>query len=450
MAMKIRYLPRNILTLALFPLCASAASPWSVNDGSTLQVTGGYNSSEKNDFPLDASGAGSTLVTDPGLTFTTVDVGTFAARLREGASLELNDATLSTAGGSAHGIDMTNATLTVNQGTFKVAGNNSAAIMAGNSNLELNHVSMQLSGNVSQGIRLSDGSLKVSELKVNATGKTNRVISLFNVTGTLDNVDITQQDAGSDNAIFLSSSTLTASNVTINAATNTRAAIKVGNGVGDKTRSSLTLKDSTITTGYVGLRAMNGDMTLTDVNVHTTGAYGHALDINSQSDTVIEGGSYLTDGMGAAGASQSGATTTLSANNARFTTSGDIAHAIQVQAGTAALTNSILTTSGNISHGIYTGSNVTGSQLAISTSGGQSYGVFAASGGKLTLSDSTITTTGITGYGVAARNGTITVTDTQIETFASDARGIYIRETSLLDLKKCHDYHLRKSCARSL
>ncbi|WP_342754426.1 autotransporter outer membrane beta-barrel domain-containing protein [Pantoea sp. MBD-2R] len=510
MAMEAKYFSLNLLTLALFPLCSYAASPWSVTDGSTYQVTESYSSREKDDFPLNATGTGSTLITDPGLTFTTVDSGTFAAKLRDGSSLELNDATLTTAGGSAHGVDMENATLTINTGRFTISGANSAAIMATNSDLILNDVSAQLDGNLTQGIRLNGGSLKASDLTLSATEKTNRVISLFSVSGTLNDVNITQQAASSDNALFLDSSTLTASNITINAATTAKAAIKVGNGTGNDntTRSSLTLEDSTINTGFVGLRAMNGDMTLTNVNVHTTLASGYALDINSQSNTILEGGSYLTEGTGAAGANLANATTTLNATNSRFTTSGSEAHAIQVQAGTATLTDSVLTTSGaeaygaftatsgqltltdstintsgdaghgivsggNVSgenltlttsgaeaygaftatsgqltltdstintsgdagHGIVSGGNVSGENLTLTTSGTEAYGAWAVDGGQLTLNDSTITTTGVTSFGLAARNGTLTVTDTDIETSASNGRGVYIKKTSSLDLK---------------
>ena len=413
MAMKLRYFPLNLLTLSLFPLCCYATSPWLVTDGSAYQVNESYSSSERDDFPLSASGAGSTLITDPGLTFTTVDHGTYVARLRAGAALELNDATLMTAGNSAHGIDMQNSTLTINTGRFTTTGNNSAVVMATNSNLTLNKMSVQLEGSLAQGIRLAGGSLKASELTFNAAKVTNRLISLLSVTGTLDDVNITQQAAGSDNAIFMDSSTLAASNITINAANTAKAAVKVGNGIGNQstTRSSLTLKDSTINSGFVGLRAMNGDMTLINVNAHTSLANGHALDINSQSNTVVEGGRYLTEGTGAIGANIANSSTTLNAKSSRFATSGSSAYAVLAQAGRATLTDSILTTSGV-----------------------GAYGGFASAGGRLTLNDSTITTTGINGHGLAAGRGSVTATGTEIKTSASGARGAHIQKTSSLKL----------------
>ncbi|KAB8312452.1 autotransporter outer membrane beta-barrel domain-containing protein [Erwinia endophytica] len=418
----------NVLTLALFPLCASAISQWSETSGNTLQVTSGYSTATSQDYPLYASGANSQLVTDSGLLFSTTANGTYAAYLTDHASLELNNATLYTTGSSASGISVIDSTLTMTGGTITTTGSQAYGIIASNADLTLDDVTILPGGQNAYGIKMTGGTLSATDVIISSSAAIGGITLSNGASATLDDVDINLLNSSGFSAITLTDSSLVGNNVNVisnvYSGNGGTAAVRVG------TNSSLELTDSTITSAAIGIRTWsNSDTTLTNVDVTTSGDGSHAIDINqANANVTINGGSYLTQGAAAYGVWLIGSGSTLEATDATFQTEGSSSHAITVQNGTAVLTDSTLTTSGEKSYGLYAGSTVDGSGVTITTSGSNAYGVMAVySGGQLTLTDSTITTAGQTALGLAVTGGGgAELTDSVISTSGSTAYGVLV------------------------
>jgi len=429
---------RNVLTLALFPLCTfAAASPWVETAGDAMQVISGYNSTTVKDYPLYASGINSQLITDSGLLFSSTAAGTYAAYLTNQASLELNNATLYTSGNTAYGIYVNDSTLTMKGGTIITTGGQASGIIANNADLTLDDVTILPSGNNAYGIKMTGGTLSATDVIVSSSAAIGGITLSNGASATLDGVDINLLSSTGFSAITLTDSSLVGNNVTIISNVYTgnggAAAVRVG------TNSSLELTDSTITSAAIGIRTWsNSDTTLTNVDVTTSGDGSHALDINQANTSVtINGGSYSTQGAAAYGAWLVGSGSTLDATDATFRTEGSSSHAITVQGGTAVLTDSTLITSGQQSYGLYAENTVDGHGLTITTSGTNSYGVMAVySSGQLALTDSTITTAGQTAFGVAvAGGGKADLTDSVIGTSGKAAHGVLVSNSGSITLQ---------------
>ncbi|MEI2267471.1 autotransporter outer membrane beta-barrel domain-containing protein [Erwinia sp. CGal63] len=436
MAMKQRPFMLSALTLALSPLYAAAASPWIVTDGSTLQVTSSYDSTEKDDIPLQVSGTGSQLITDSGLSFS-APAGTSVGNAEDGGILTLNDVTLSS--DSIYTVQLTNATLNVTGSTLIASGKNYGGIRAKNSIINITDTKMLQRVGTSKAIYMQGGTLTADALTINVNEKylaTGIEISKNGTefgTATITNTDITVGSLNALQAIYLSYGHLTGTDVTINSSSQVFAAIRVGEAAAK--RSSLTLNDSTINATYIGIRAMGGDVTLNNVSITTTYRFAQALDINLASDTIVRGGSYQTSGYGAEAVWLAGTNTTLDASDTSFTTSGNWAHAVNGYKGAVILENSTLLTSGTSSYGIYTQNSVKGDNLIVTTSGEKAYGAVATVDGIITLDNSTIATSGSQAYGVAAtKNGTLGLTNSTVETTGEKSPGAYLAENSNLTL----------------
>lgn len=431
----------NVLTLALFPLYTFAASPWTVNDGSTLQVTSGYSSTESNDFPLYASGLNSLLTTDSNLRFSTMTTGTYAAYVADQATLELNNASLSTMGSVASGIYADNATLKMTGGVITTVASQAHGISASNSSLTLSDVNILPGGANAYGIKMAGGTLTADRVNISSSAAIGGMTLSGGASATLNDVGITLLSSGGDSAISLTNSSLVGNNVTITSNVYTSqggvATIQVG------TNSSLELTDSTINSASGGVRGWtDSNTTLTNVNITTTGGVSHAVDANKDNAQItIRGGTYLTKGISAYGAWLAGTGSLLDAQGATFQTEGSSAHAVVAQKGSAVIKDSTLTTTGAGSYGFYTETASEGSQLNITTSGKNAYGTMVVNqnnqqGSKLTLTDSGITTSGDGAYGIAATAGGVMIlTDSEVNTSGNSASGAVAFKTGSVTLQ---------------
>lgn len=428
-------------TLASIPLSAAAASPWTVNDGSTLQVTSDYYSTETKDIPLQVSGAGSQLITDSGLTFITTAIGTPVAKVTDRGSLSLNGATLSASGESAQAVNVNTGTLNIVDSSLSASGAQGATIKATDSTVVIKNSSLAIQGN-GQAIAMAGGTLEISKVTINgsAVGASYgiEVTESGGVYGraTLTDTQITMANNDAFQALYAKRGHITGTNVTIVSSSETHPAVQVGDGLKGMARSTLTLTDSSITSSHVGIRTMGGDATLNNVTIITKSNNGnegnYALDINAASDVIIRGGSYTTFKELSHAVDMSGTDTTLDASGARFTTNGAYSHAINAAFGKANLVDSTIETLGYGSDGLYTQNSITGSGLTILTLGERGYGVVAVKhntfteGGTITLDKSKITTAGKLAYGAAAGSeSTLEIANTAINTAGESAYGVY-------------------------
>ncbi|HEY1843959.1 MAG TPA: autotransporter outer membrane beta-barrel domain-containing protein [Buttiauxella sp.] len=284
------------------------------------------------------------------------------------------------------------------------------------------------------GIKLKGGSLDGNGLSITSGDSGMKGIDLSSVSSaTLNTVDINLSNSNSSSGIMLEDSTLTGHNITVHSDSTSSPAIQSGKGNGNK--SSLSLADSNIESAFTGLRGMGGDMTLNNVNVHTTLSGGYAVDINQDSNTTIIGGQYTTDGDYASGAWLARDDTTLHASGATFETHGDASHAVNAQLGSAVVNNSTLKTSGDGSDGYYTENSAKGDGLTVSTAGEQAYGAMAAKNGQMNLTNTTITTEGSKSYGLATTlGGNVINTNSTVTTSGTAAHGIIATQAGTADL----------------
>ncbi|MBB1202753.1 autotransporter outer membrane beta-barrel domain-containing protein [Enterobacteriaceae bacterium 89] len=136
---------------------------------------------------------------------------------------------------------------------------------------------------------------------------------------------------------------------------------------------------------------LSGTANLTDVNIDTG---GKGININNYSNADLLNTHVTTNGQYADGLWLAMDQSNAAVNNSSFATTGDTAHAFNAQYGKATLNNSKLSTSGQGSYGLYTENEVSGSGNTIVTKGDSGFGVFAARGGKINLSDTSVTTEG--------------------------------------------------------
>ncbi|MCX8959472.1 autotransporter outer membrane beta-barrel domain-containing protein [Erwinia psidii] len=426
MAICARPFALNFLTLTLFPLSVMADQNWSVTDGTTVEVTEGYDSTDTT-IPLYAAGANSQLVTDDNLSFSTTANSTYTAHIRQQAGLTLNNAQLSSGGTNAYGIYLyQNSSLLMEGGSVTTTGNSSNAVQSISSSLSLTDAALSTTGSLSSGIYMSGGTLEADNIKISTSGTSSSSLYITgSASGTLNNVEISQNSTSGSYALALYRSSLTGNQLTVESVSTTMPAVLVG------TAGTLTLTDSSITSTYSGIRLIDGSIaTLTDIDVVTSGSYAPGIDVNVNASATVQGGSYLTTGNSAHGTWLSHASSTLAITDATFTTSGTSSHAVNGQAGVSVVTNSVLSTSGNYGYGYYSEDQAEGSGLIITTSGAFSYGAMV-SAGNMELSDTTITTSGNGGYGlVSMAAGTLTATDVVITTSGTNAAGLYSSDTN--------------------
>ncbi|WP_380180524.1 autotransporter outer membrane beta-barrel domain-containing protein [Kalamiella sp. sgz302252] len=427
MTTPVKRFPLSLLTLALFPLTAVAASPWRVTDGSTLQVTSGYSATEQLDYGLQAAGSGSQLITNKELVFETTAAATANAWISDGAALELNEATLISSGHSSDGVRVDNGSAIIDGSTIITAGllrqQAGYAIYGNKAAITVRDTTLSSSSYAGEAIYLVDSTLQANNLTLTGSADNFRggAINLNRTSATLEDINIALQGESADYAITSRDGHLDGKNITISTASTSMGGILVS---GTEIRSTLTLHDSTINSVMYGLLAMGGDMTLNNVNVATSGDFAYAVAINQNSATVIRGGEYKTSGNYAEGIWLAGGEdkpTSLDAAETTISTSGDYAHAVNAQFGTAKLENSVLSTSGTSSYALTSSVNTTGDGLTLLTTGAKSHGVVAFGSsereGVITLTHSDILTSGDNAMGVAGMaNTSLILNDVDIKT----------------------------------
>ncbi|AXF78555.1 autotransporter outer membrane beta-barrel domain-containing protein [Erwinia tracheiphila] len=420
MAIYVRPFVFNFLTLTLFPLGVLADQNWSVTDGTTVKATEGYNSTDST-IPLYMAGAGSMLVTDHNLSFSTTKDSTYAAHIRQQAGLTLNNASLSSEGKSAFGIYLyQNASLVMAGGSVKTTGDMSNAVQAIGSTLSLTDAVISTTGAISHALYMSAGTLEADNVQLITSGTSSTALYMSGgASATLNNIDIDQNSRMGAYGIALYNSSLTGNQLDVTSVSTTMPAILAGKG------GTLTLTDSNIHSGFTGIRLLGGSATLNNVNVATTQRFGLGLDVNIDASATVTGGSYVTSGNSAHGVWLAHASSTLDVTGSTFTTRGTGSLAVNGQSGTSVVTDSVLTTYGNYGYGYYTEYQAKGSGLDITTSGTFSYGAMTR-GGAMALSDSAVTTSGMGGYGLfVMAAGVLTASDVAITTSGATAPALF-------------------------
>lgn len=422
---------RNLIVLAMFPGCSYALSEWKVTDGTTLEATSSYRSVEDLDNPLYASGAGSLLITNPGLRFSASSPSTSAAYVTKGGKLELNGTSLSTAGDTAHGIYTDDAALDFNSGMLTTAGDNANGIMARNSQINLNDILLQTAGTSANGIYMNGGKLNAKAVQfVSADSRSEGIILRADASAEFDDVEINMKGAGAGHSILIDNSSLNGNKVIIDSEGIGKSAVRVS---GDENiRSTLALTDSSISSVGIGIRTMSSDLDLNNVTVQTSGEHAYGVDINNNSTAVITQGNYKTSGQGSHGLFVSHSDSVLNVTGTDIETTGDNAHAINAQHGVSTIKDATLTTRGLLSYGFYTEGQAEGNGLTISTSGEKGYGVMAARGGKMQVSNTTISTAGQEAHGAAALAGSsLSLTNTDITLKGANGAAVIAQQATV-------------------
>lgn len=412
-----------------------ATTPWSVTDGTTLDVTSGYTSATALDYPLFASGEGSLLqTTNPGLSFRTTGNLLYAATALAGGTIQLTGSALATNGTLAHGVSLNNGMISMEGGTIIVSGDNSAGIYGTNqSSATLDNVAVTADGRGGRGIILADGNLSVKNSTVLGTGEASQGIVLAYTSGgevsaTLDNVNVILRGQGTQAALMLGNGTLAGHQVNLSTTGQNRGLEIYNSGGG---RGSVSLNNSVISTqDGDGVYLLRGDAALINTTVNTRN--GMAVNVNQNAKVIISGGEFATEGNNAFGLWIASADSSADVSNALFTTRGDGAHAFHAQFGPATLVNSDLSTHGNGSYGLYSESTARTENTSIVTAGENSIGVFAARGGRIDLSNTDIETTGNNSSGLLAYPGSVINGDlAKVQTLGQDSHALWARAGEL-------------------
>jgi len=245
------------------------------------------------------------------------------------------------------------------------------------------------------------------------------------------------------------------------------------------TGSAVTASNSSIeTSGYysIGASAHTSELVLDNVNVTTNGMTSHGVSADYSGTVTMNAGSVTTNDMNAYGLLSTQTDALLTANDVKATTNGERAvGAAAVQGGTLHLNGGEIATFGDNASGVLaaygattveingtkirtygshadTGSSAvsgTGSvgvyatdaadvsirRADIETAGTLSHAVQADRGSTLTIADSNLATTGLTGYGVRLiGSGTSAdIARTNIEAKGDNARGIIASEGASFD-----------------
>ncbi|EJF32594.1 autotransporter outer membrane beta-barrel domain-containing protein [Enterobacter sp. Ag1] len=310
-------------------------------------------------------------------------------------------------------------------GNFIVQARNNATVSA--SQLVLNS-----SGKNGGGAWIDNSEFNVQDLQVNVTGKGGSGVYFANDSlGTLDKFNIT----GQDNALGL----VLDGYWTANQGTSV---VQASNG-------------AIATRGGDAIRVMAGELTLNNVSASTEGDHSYAVNANLAAKIAIEGGTFTTEGAYSDAVWVASRDSSVAVNNAKITTKGDNAIAVNAQRGEARMTRSTIETLGDNAHGLYSEYLITGDNLSVTTSGKGSVGMFTARGGQGSLTNShiltsgelapgllaypnaqikadhvQIETTGKTSFGLWSQGGELDVRHSTIFTTGEDASGLYVNGSS--------------------
>lgn len=395
----------NIITLLLFPLSAAATSAWEVNNGQKLQVSQSNVTTGDNQPALSASGENSHLLTDPNLNFITSGRVAYGVLVTQGAQADINKASISTGGAYASGARVDQGTLNMDGTNIHVSGQNAYGISAtGNSTLNLNDTRITLGHTITEGIDITGGTLNGNGLILTANDPTMlNMIELSNkAQATLKDSQIILNGLSSSFGIHVNNATLNASGLMINASNKGQGIlVEKGNQPGD----SLILNDSSISTQGRTSTAIvtRGQSVLNNVNLNTSGDFAHGVSLEYAGSAQVNGGHIETSGYAAYGIWTTTRDSLLQVKDTVFSISGENGIAVTAQGGKASLDNIQAMITGDGGRGIVTESEMDAKNINVLTTGNNSTGVQSSSAkGEMTISDSSITTTGSGGSGMAA------------------------------------------------
>ncbi|MFK8256328.1 autotransporter outer membrane beta-barrel domain-containing protein [Erwinia sp. AnSW2-5] len=400
----------NIITLLLFPLSAEATSAWEVNNGQQLQVSQGHMTTDDNQPALSASGANSHLVTDPNLNFTTSGSASYGVLVTQGAQADINKASISTGGIYASGARVDQGTLNMDGTNIHISGQNAYGIWAaGNSTLNLNDTRITLGHTMTEGIDIAGGTLNGNGLILTANNPT--MLNMIEISKqaqvTLKNVQITLNGLSSSFGIHVDDATLNASGLMINASNKGQGIlVEKGSQAGD----SLILNDSSINTEGKTASAIvtRGKSVLNNVNLNTSGDFAHGVSLEHAGSAQVNGGHIETSGYAAYGIWTTDRESMLQVKDTVFSISGETGIAVAAQGGYVSLDNVQAMITGERGRGIVTENQMDAKNINVLTTGNNSTGVQSSGAkGDLTISDSSITTTGTGGSGMAVVSGKI-------------------------------------------
>lgn len=268
-----------------------------------------------------------------------------------------------------------------------------------------------------------------------------------------DNLEINVSGNAGSGIYLANNSSAVLSDITIAAQNNAKGLVL--DGIWSTTQGSAMaqVSDTTIATESAdAINVMAGEVTLTNTVATTTGDSSYAVNANQAAKITIEGGRYATQGKYSDAVWVTATDSSVNINNATLSTAGDRAIALNAQRGTATITHSTLETAGLNSYALYSGNQqLTGDRLTITTHGTGGAGLFAATGGKGTLTNSDIathgelapgllvypgsvitadnvrvTTTGKQGFGLWSRAGELDISNSTIVTSGDAASGLYV------------------------
>ncbi len=162
------------------------------------------------------------------------------------------------------------------------------------------------------------------------------------------------------------------------------------------------------------------------LDIITNGNAAVAIDINNDTNVLIQNVSITTNGTNAFGITSAG-TSQFTLNNSMITTNGGFAEGIRSSDSSQfTVNNSTITTGGTNSYGIhsYNNSQFTVNNSAITTGGAGATGIDSASNSRFTINGGSITTTGPFARGVDVKTYSYT------ETAAFQLSGVTINSTN--------------------
>ncbi|MBD8698058.1 autotransporter outer membrane beta-barrel domain-containing protein [Stenotrophomonas sp. CFBP 13718] len=161
----------------------------------------------------------------------------------------------------------------------------------------------------------------------------------------------------------------------------------------------------------------------------TMGFQSNAVNARLGGMVVVSGASLSTSGTQSAGMKSITEGSTVAFSDVDIATSGRGSHAMLVmEQATMAGANARISTTEEVSDGVHVlgGSSFTGTGLQIETTGDQSRGVATGdAGSRLTISDSSIATSGMVAHGARARDGALLeMTNVQVKTTGARSKGV--------------------------
>jgi hypothetical protein len=307
------------------------------------------------------------------------------AGVSAGGALTLTDTQVTTSGVNAFGVN------TANSGVTTFNGGSIATSAAG-----ADAVLSVSGGSTTIGLDANGAATQISTSGASAAAVVADTMGSITITGATVTA---AADGASGLVVTDAGSSMTATNVTV----STQGGIDTGAGS----------HANAIYNGPGLSGTSGGTLTLDNVTASTSGYQASALETGTGGTTTVTGGAFKTTGVESAAALVQGAGS-MTLSGATLTSTGD---------GSASL----------VMHG--TGGTITASNLTIVASGGvnasdgaRDVGVYngpfgsVQGGGTMTITDSTVTTSGVGGHGVVGAAGTTTFLGGSIATTGDGAQ----------------------------